>query len=643
MRRSFARRTGQTDIKRRNGMKIGKAYCIIAFAALLCTLPAFCLDLEKDFRREIALYRIRPDQVRSLKRDSNGTPLSESQLQQAAQRFYDWLYPLDPGFLKRFNIREVVFKDSVYDHNGNTVQRRLLGTDLYLDADLDDKQFYASVFLLQVGLMPRTYLNRWNNLNPDGFSYEASRGSLTAHAQEKLDEVLSEWDKYFVSRTGMYSTEMDMALTFAYMIEKGPDATAFVRENSPTVQKKFDLIVDILNSVKAVGQGYMETLMAEDLSTLKTYSPSALSVRLFREFSGEWGAKAAAGEDGEKEERKPDDPVEVAGRRVLPLVLALETNDMLLFRLLMENKANPNVSNAKKTSALMLAIANNEPEQVKLLLEAGAEVTPDATRAGTAPGVNAEIVKLMNSYLPGVRQLDAPEKNTEKKKPARTSGAGSPATGKLNRILDEEKIGHLDLEDVELRMVFQLVDRALAERGCRIHFVIPPKSARTNVTLLADKIPLRDLIRLICIKTGLEMSVEEPDKVVLSEPKPGQKKTGTRSGAGSPGITKLNGILNEERFDQLDFERDLVSVFRQIYYLLSERGITIYFHVPPQYEDRHVAVSVKNVSLRELLRFICKKTGLEMSLEEPNIVIFSEPKQSGKNAGNKNGSAKKQQ
>ena len=67
----------------------------------------------------------------------------------------------------------------------------------------------------------------------------------------------------------------------------------------------------------------------------------------------------------------------------------------------MENKVDPNVVNDKKVSALMLAISNNDPEQVKALIEAGAKVTPEAARAGAASGVNAEIVQLFKQYLPG--------------------------------------------------------------------------------------------------------------------------------------------------------------------------------------------------------------------------------------------------
>ena len=110
---------------------------------------------------------------------------------------------------------------------------------------------------------------------------------------------------------------------------------------------------------------------------------------------------------------------------LMPLILALETKNDRLFRLLMQHKADPNVVNDRKVSALMLAITNNEPEQVKSLLEAGAKVTQEAARAGTASGANAEIVKLMNSYLPGVRQSDVPEKKSKNKASGTADKAGS--------------------------------------------------------------------------------------------------------------------------------------------------------------------------------------------------------------------------
>lgn len=390
-------------------MRTGKILLFLGLTAALGILHAADLDLEKDYKQEISLYHIRPDQAHSLKRDPDGTPVSESRLKEAVKTFYDRLYPLDPAFLKRFQIKSVIFKDSVFTRDGETRQHRRNGSDLYLDADLDDQQFYVNMFYLQLTTMPRTYLEHWNKLNPDGFVYEAMRGKLSGSAQKKLDAVLAEWDKHFVSRTGMYSTEMDMAVTFAYMVEKGPNATRFVKKNSPDVQKKIDMVIDILESVKAAERGYMQTLLADDLSKLKTYVPYALSVRLEREYAGVWTAPKDEEEtDGEQAERKTarkiGDPVEVAGRKVNPLILSLEAKNNRLFRLLMRNKVDPNVANDKKVSALMLAIANNDPEQVKALLEAGAKVSQEAARAGTASGVNAEIVKLMNAYLPGVRQ-----------------------------------------------------------------------------------------------------------------------------------------------------------------------------------------------------------------------------------------------
>ena len=113
--------------------------------------------------------------------------------------------------------------------------------------------------------------------------------------------------------------------------------------------------------------------------------------------------------------------MEIAGRKVNPLILALEAKNNRLFRLLMQNKVDPNVANDKKVSALMLAIANNDPEQVKGLLEAGAKVSQEAARAGTASGVNADIVKLMNAYLPGVRKTGKASETVKKNSAAKNN------------------------------------------------------------------------------------------------------------------------------------------------------------------------------------------------------------------------------
>lgn len=523
-------------------MRIGKLFVCAVSMAALGFLHAAELNLEKDYRKEIALYRIRPDQSRSLKREPDGLPVTESQLKEAVHDFYEWLYPLDPAFLKRFQIKSVVFKDTVFDRDGNTFQRRLIGGDLYLDADLDDKQFYATMFLLQVSVMQRSYLGRWNKLNPDGFEYEDMRGNLSGNAQKKLDAVLAEWDKYFVSRTGMYSTEMDMALTFAYMVTKGPDATRFVKKNSPDVQKKFDLVVEIMESVKAAERGYMQTLLADDLSQLKSYVPYALSVRLEREYAGEWSAPK---DDGEEDGEEPDDgqtatqaplkigdPVEVAGRKIIPLILALETKNGRLFDLLMQNKVNPNVVNDKKVSALMLAIANNDPEQVKALLKAGAKVTQDEARAGTASGVNAEIVKLMNSYLPGVRQSDRPEtKKTEKKT---ADASRKPADTGLTKRLKETQFNHIDLEEVALANVIQLLRTKCREKDTRgegIQISVPSKYAGMAVTISADSISVYDILQNICRNSGLKMLIEEPNRVILFGSDSGQVETGKKNGS----------------------------------------------------------------------------------------------------------------
>ena len=274
-------------------MRTGLISIFAALTAVLFSFPVLCQDLEKDFKDEIALYRIRPDQVQSLRRDSNGVPLSESRLKQVVQAFYDRLYPLGPSFLKPFKLKSVVFKDTLYDPEGTQTTAEIRGGEFFMDADMTESMFYTTVMFMLETAMSSSYKARWPKFNPDGFIYENKRGSNTKAGQKKLDAVLAEWDKYFVSRMAMYSVEYDIAETFSYMIRKGPDATAFVQENSPDVQKKFDMVIDILESVKSCSQGYMQTLVTTDLSKLKTYSPSALAVRLFREYSGVWSASPA--------------------------------------------------------------------------------------------------------------------------------------------------------------------------------------------------------------------------------------------------------------------------------------------------------------------------------------------------------------
>ena len=384
-------------------------------------------ELEKEFRREIALYRIRPDKSRSLRKDPDGLAVTEEQFRDAVANFYGWLYPLSPSFLKRFKFKSVVFKDTLYDRDGNIMQRRVAGDDLFLDADLKAEQFYTSVFYLQLQLLSRSDTVKWTKLNPDAFSYENSRGNVTGRAKQKLDELLADWDQYFVSRASFYSPEMDMAQVFMYLVAKGPGSVTLIGGEYPVLKKKADMMISLLNSTKAAESGYWETIIAPDLARLKTYSPEALAVRLFHEYSGRWTVppyKDGKGETITPPVRRMTDEVEVAGRKINPLVLALTVNDMKLFRFLAEHKVDPNVTSSDGVSALVLAIRNNDPEQVKLLLDNGAQVSREAARAGTASGVNAEIVKLMTPYLPGVKQLSDPVAKPKSKTAA--SGERNP-------------------------------------------------------------------------------------------------------------------------------------------------------------------------------------------------------------------------
>ena len=518
-------------------MKTKALRFLLVLSAFLCsfyTAGEEDVNLEKDFKSEIALYRIRPDQTRSLRQDPDGVPLSaEADLRLAVRNFYDWLYPLGPKFLKRFKIKTLVVKDTVYDRNKDKHQLYLVGDTLFMDVDLDKRGFYQYVFFLQTTVMQRSYIGHWTKINPNGFFYRnSSHGNLSNAEQEKFDAFMEHWDSYFVSQMAMHSPEYDMAETFAYLIMRGPNASAFAADR-PDLQKKFNMVVSILESVKAFDPGAMETLVAEDLSALKTYSPEALSVRLFHEYSGLWPVSRPKAEDKgpAKTPSKIGDPVEVAGRKIDPLILSLETNDMRLFKLLMDHKVDPNVTNGKKICALMLAIGNNNPEQVKLLLEAGAKVTLEIARVGTASGVNTEIVKLMNAYLPGVRQLEEPEK----KKTNRTSGAADalePSVGDVYQFLRKVRIPHIVIEELNVVMAVNMLELKLKDadsRGDGIRMAVPqtPKTANAYVTINVENRSAYEILELICRKTGLKMRIDESRKTVYLE-EPG---TGEKSGA----------------------------------------------------------------------------------------------------------------
>ena len=391
-------------------MRILRTVCSLVLLSLLSAplcLSAADNALEKEFKREISLYHIRPDSTHSLRKDTDGTPVSESVLHDALVNFYEWLYPLSPSFLKRLKIKTVIFKDSLYDAEGDLLKRKLVGDELFLDADLKDVDFYTSVLYLQFKFLPGGTLEKWERAQPYGFRYENERVNLSSQTKERLNDILAEWDQYFVSREAMYSPEMDMGRTFAYIIQKGPASVLLTGGSRPVIQKKAQLLIEFLTTVKAFDSGYLDTLLAADLTKLRKYSAEALAIRLFCEYSGRWSAPSADGKTFAPP-RKIADDVEVGGQKVKPLVLALTVNDMKLFRYLVSNGADPNVSSKDGVSALQLAIRNNDPEQVRLLISAGAKVTSAIARAGTASGVNAEIVKIMNSYLPGVKQMDSP-------------------------------------------------------------------------------------------------------------------------------------------------------------------------------------------------------------------------------------------
>ena len=172
---------------------------------------------------------------------------------------------------------------------------------------------------------------------------------------------------------------------------------------------------------------------------------------------------------------------------------------------------------------------------MKALLEAGAKVTQDAARAGTASGVNAEIVKLMNSYLPGVRQSAQPEK----KKTAPDSAPGraesrESADSALLKRLQGTKFKTIDLEDVSIAQAVRIISiksKELDPGGKGIRISLPQKYPEMPITLVSENVSLYEMLQLICKNTGLSLRLESPDKVIFVSPGQEKNETGKTDGS----------------------------------------------------------------------------------------------------------------
>jgi hypothetical protein len=103
---------------------------------------------------------------------------------------------------------------------------------------------------------------------------------------------------------------------------------------------------------------------------------------------------------------------------------------------------------------------------------------------------------------------------------SRAVAAESPMERKLHRIV----LDHVEFEEITLDTAISFLKvraKALDPDGRGVNFLLlPPKDADTpipTVTIMADDMPLDELIRYLCLATGYQYRVEE-HAVVIAPP-----------------------------------------------------------------------------------------------------------------------------
>ena len=360
-----------------------RSFTIGASALLLCFIPASMADIkdiQKKYRAEARRYGFSLNLKDSLATDKNGSPVSEEELDKCLGRFFFSLNSLERGFVKKSKISKVVFKDSLVDPlSGKHVQGLAGDGTISLSKDFSAFCVYHELFHVFDG---NSNGQKWCKINPKGFVYTGSEfrpANLSKKDSKKAEESKGgTMDEHFVSAYAQSNDSEDRAETFAHMIVEGYDFLSRTEKSEP-LRKKMELIIDITDSRNLLGQGFWETLMAKDVSEIKRFSESAFAIRLLKDIKSK--------------DMNPNETINVAGRKIVPLILALHQDNTELVLLLCTKGADPNVQDDKKRSALLLAINNDDEEQVKALLQNKAVIGPNELKA--VPEKDSDMLKLL--------------------------------------------------------------------------------------------------------------------------------------------------------------------------------------------------------------------------------------------------------
>ncbi len=343
-------------------------------------------DLKKTYRADANRYGFVLEFDESLRKDANGGPVAEADLDDCMKRLFSFLNKLERGFVKKAGITRVVFKDPLIDDLSGLEVAGLAGDGvIHLDRSFSGNVIYHELFHI---FDKNHNSSKWVRTNPKGFVY---KGSATRPAElnkkdiRRIAENEGKVGDHFVSSYAQSSEREDRAETFARMITEGSDFKARTKK-SETLLEKMNLIIDVTDSTGLLGRGFWDTLLAENISEIKSLSESALAIRLIK--------------DTKRSPVNPNAPLVVGGRKIVPLILALSQDKTELVQIFCAAGADPNVRDDKNRSALLLAVMNDDEVQVQALLQRKAIVGINELQAASRK--YPEMRKLLQDAM-GVR------------------------------------------------------------------------------------------------------------------------------------------------------------------------------------------------------------------------------------------------
>lgn len=340
-------------------------------------------DLKRTYRTDARRYGFVLEFDESLRKDAYGGPVTEADLDDCMKRLFSFLNKLERGFVKKAGITRVVFKSPLLDAVSGMEVTGLAGNGIiHLDRSFSGDTVYHELFHI---FDKNPSWPKWARTNPKGYVYKGSDmrpAELNKRDIRRIAENEGKVNDHFVTSYAQSNEREDRAETFASMITEGSDFKARTKK-SEIMLEKMNLIINLTDSTGLLGRGFWDTLLAENISEIKSLSESALAIRLIR--------------DTKTSPVNPNAPLVVGGRRIVPLILALSQDNTELVLILCAAGADPNVRDDKNRSALLLAVMNDDERQVQALLERKALVGINELQAASRK--NPEMHKLLQNAM----------------------------------------------------------------------------------------------------------------------------------------------------------------------------------------------------------------------------------------------------